>query len=71
VLKNKSREMRLLNVARASFEELLLDFEDFLRHRRLSQWTPDSKEAKSGKKTGNQFRGCSDYPNCKGVVNFS
>ena len=29
-------ELRLLNVARASFEELLLDFEDFLRHRRLA-----------------------------------
>jgi four helix bundle suffix protein len=38
-------ELRLLNVARASFEELLLDFEDFLRHRRLVQWAPDSAEA--------------------------
>jgi len=38
-------ELRLLNVARASFEELLLYFEDFLRHRRLDQWAPDSKEA--------------------------
>jgi restriction system protein len=38
-------ELRLLNVARASLEELLLDFEDFLRHRRLRQWSPDSPEA--------------------------
>lgn len=38
-------ELRLLNVARASFEELLLDFEDYLRHRRLAQWAPDSREA--------------------------
>lgn len=38
-------ELRLLNVARASLEELLLDFEDFLRHRRLPQWAPDSPEA--------------------------
>lgn len=38
-------ELRLLNVARASFEELLLDYEDFLRHRRLAQWAPDSPEA--------------------------
>lgn len=30
-------ELRLLNVARASLEELLLDFEDFLRHRHLPQ----------------------------------
>jgi restriction system protein len=38
-------ELRLLNVARASLEELLLDFEDFLRHRRLAQWAPDSPDA--------------------------
>ncbi|HEX3627329.1 MAG TPA: four helix bundle suffix domain-containing protein [Verrucomicrobiae bacterium] len=38
-------ELRLLNVARSSLEELLLDYEDFLRHRRLSQWSPDSPEA--------------------------
>ncbi len=38
-------ELRLLNVARASLEELLLDYEDFLRHRRLTQWLPDSPEA--------------------------
>ncbi|HTV41458.1 MAG TPA: four helix bundle suffix domain-containing protein [Candidatus Sulfotelmatobacter sp.] len=38
-------ELRLLNTARASLEELLLDYEDFLRHRRLAQWTPDSPEA--------------------------
>src|SRR5512133_982813 len=38
-------ELRLLNVARASLEELLLDYEDFLRHRHLPQWTPDSPQA--------------------------
>jgi four helix bundle suffix protein len=38
-------ELRLVNVARASLEELLLDFEDYLRHRRLHQWSPDSPEA--------------------------
>jgi restriction system protein len=38
-------ELRLVNVARASLEELLLDYEDYLRHRRLPQWTPDSPEA--------------------------
>lgn len=38
-------ELRLLNTARASLEELLLDFEDFLRHRHLPQWEPDSPEA--------------------------
>ena len=38
-------ELRLTNVARSSLEELLLDYEDFLRHRRLPQWSPDSPEA--------------------------
>jgi len=38
-------ELRLVNVARSSLEELLLDYEDFLRHRHQSQWTPESPEA--------------------------
>ncbi len=38
-------ELRLVNVARASLDELLLDFEDFLRQRGLSQWAKDSPEA--------------------------
>ena len=38
-------ELRLLNVARSSLEELLLDFEDYLRHRHLPLWAPDSPEA--------------------------
>ncbi|HOW52747.1 MAG TPA: four helix bundle suffix domain-containing protein [bacterium] len=38
-------ELRLLNVARSSLEELLLDFEDFLRHRRLTQWKADGTES--------------------------
>ncbi len=38
-------ELRLINVARASLEELLLDYEDFLRHRRLPQWAPEGAEA--------------------------
>ena len=38
-------ELRLVNVARASLEELLLDYEDYLRHRRLPLWMPGSPEA--------------------------
>ncbi len=34
-------------MARASLEELLLDFEDYLRHRRLPQWAPDAPEARA------------------------
>ncbi|NGO39565.1 four helix bundle protein [Limisphaera ngatamarikiensis] len=49
-------ELRLLNVARASLEELLLDFEDFLRHRRLQQWAPDSPEARAVREVPRRFR---------------
>jgi four helix bundle suffix protein len=38
-------ELRLVNVARASLDELLLDYEDFLRQRGLPQWSKDSPEA--------------------------
>ncbi len=40
-------ELRLVNVARASLEELLLDYEDFLRHRRQLQWTKDDPQAQA------------------------
>jgi len=49
-------ELRLLNVARASLEELLLDFEDILRHRRLSQWAPNSKEARDVREVPSKFK---------------
>lgn len=49
-------ELRLLNVARASLEELLLDFEDFLRHRRLAQWYPDSPEAMAVRQVPQRYR---------------
>jgi four helix bundle suffix protein len=35
---SKKTELKLTNVARASLEELRLDYEDFLRQRRLAQW---------------------------------
>ena len=38
-------ELRLVNVARASLEELLLDFEDFLRQRGQLQWGKEDPEA--------------------------
>ena len=45
-------ELRLVNVARASLEELLLDYEDFLRQRRLRQWAPDDPEALAVRRIG-------------------
>src|SRR3990172_5499468 len=38
---SKKMELKLTNVARASLEELRLDYEDFLRHRGLQLWPPD------------------------------
>ncbi|MFO7651467.1 MAG: four helix bundle suffix domain-containing protein [bacterium] len=35
---SKKTELKLTNVARASLEELRLDYEDYLRQRELSQW---------------------------------
>lgn len=35
---SKKTELKLTNVARASLEELRLDYEDFLRHRGLKAW---------------------------------
>ncbi|MBL7222852.1 MAG: four helix bundle protein [Candidatus Brocadiae bacterium] len=42
---SQSSELRLTSVARASLEELLLDYEDFLRQRGLEQWPKDHPQA--------------------------
>ncbi|HPY30419.1 MAG TPA: four helix bundle suffix domain-containing protein [Verrucomicrobiota bacterium] len=42
---SKKTELKLTNVARASLEELMRDFEDFLRQRGLRLWPKDSPEA--------------------------
>ena len=42
---SKKSELKLTGVARASLEELLLDYEDFLRQRGLRIWAKDSPEA--------------------------
>jgi four helix bundle suffix protein len=38
---SKKTELKLTNVARASLEELCLDFEDYLRQHGLELWPPD------------------------------
>jgi four helix bundle suffix protein len=45
-------ELRLVNVARASLDELLLDFEDFLRQRHKRQWGKDDREAREVRAVG-------------------
>lgn len=42
---SKASELKLTNVARASLEELLIDYQDYLRVRKLKQWEKDSPEA--------------------------
>jgi restriction system protein len=49
-------ELRLVNVARASLDELLLDYEDFLRHRGLPLWSKEDDDARSVRSVGKQFR---------------
>ena len=45
-------ELRLVSVARASLDELLLDYEDFLRQRRLPQWAKDDPRARAVRAVG-------------------
>lgn len=42
---SKEMEVKLTSVARASLEELLIDYQDFLRVRGLRQWAKNSREA--------------------------
>lgn len=42
---SKKMELKLVGVARASLEELLQDFEDYLRHHRLEIWGKDHPKA--------------------------
>ncbi len=49
-------ELRLTNVARSSLEELLLDFEDYLRHRRLPAWSRESPEALAVRQVPRQYK---------------
>jgi restriction system protein len=49
-------ELRLVNVARASLDELLLDYEDFLRQRGLGQWDKDDPQARAVREVGRGHR---------------
>ena len=49
---SKETEIKLTNVARASLEELLADYRDFLRVRGARLWSKNSKEALYVRKLG-------------------
>jgi four helix bundle suffix protein len=51
---SKEAELKLTNVARASLEELLVDYQDFLRVRSMRLWTKDSREAQYVRRLGNR-----------------
>jgi hypothetical protein len=48
----KETEIKLTNLARASLEELLEDYRDFLRTRGAALWAKDAKEALFVRKLG-------------------
>jgi four helix bundle suffix protein len=49
---SKEAELKLTGVARASLEELLGDYQDYLRQRGLSRWEPNGREALYVRKLG-------------------
>ena len=49
-------ELRLVSVARASLDELLLDYEDFLRQRKLPLWEKDDPQAFAVRQIGQRNR---------------
>src|SRR5207247_10403712 len=51
-LTSKETEIKLTNVGRASLEELLDDYRDYLRARDLKMWDKDSREAQYVRRLG-------------------
>jgi len=49
---SKEAEIKLISVARASLEELLEDYRDFLRVRKLDLWDKNSREARFVRRLG-------------------
>lgn len=62
---SKEMELKLTNVARASLEELLADYEDFLRVRKSPCWAKESVEAayvrRIGSKAGVTFEAFREF----------
>ncbi len=55
---SKEMEIKLTNVARASHEELLIDYRDFLRTHNLGEWSKDHPYAKRLSELNRQPNGC-------------
>ena len=52
---SKKIELKLVGIARASLEELLLDYEDFLRQRNLSLWNKNDPRVIEIRKIGSKL----------------
>lgn len=57
---SRETEMRLVNVAKSSFKELLEDYEDYLRVRDLELWPVDSEKAEQTRRICKE-QNSSDY----------
>ncbi len=64
-------ELRLVNAARSSLEELLLDYEDYLRHLHLVQWAPDSPEALAVREVPARWRADNDRSHPSDLTNLT
>ena len=65
---SKESEIKLTNVARASLEELLGDYRDYLRQRSFSQWDKNSREALFVRKLG--ARSEESYESYRSFIEF-
>lgn len=62
--KSVEGKLKLVSVARASLEELLKDYEDYLRQHRLRLWEKDDPEAiKIRNKVYNRYNNYNNYKN--------
>lgn len=58
---SKETEIKLVNVAKASLQELLIDYEDFLRTRQHRQWEAGSAELEAMRRLGRQHNNTAFY----------
>lgn len=58
---SKETEIKLINVAKASLEELLIDYEDYLRTRNHTIWELKSKEVIAMRKLGKEHNKSAFY----------
>ncbi|MBN1150913.1 four helix bundle protein [candidate division WOR-3 bacterium] len=66
---SKKTELKLVGVARASLEELLLDYEDYLRQRNLKLWGKDDPRSQEIRKLSYSMN--RSYLTYKSYIEFS